>query len=331
MAPTIKDVAREAGVSFKTVSRVLNHDPGVRKETRQKVLAAAGRLDYRPHQNARQMRTQTSHTIGFITDEIATSPHAVNIIKGAQHSAWQHEKLLLVVNTERDERIERRAAEMMLERGVDGIIFAAMYHREVTPPRALSEVPSILVDCYAERTSLPSVVPDEVQGGRLATKALIERGHRRIGFINVDPIKNAAAARGRLAGFRQAHQEFDLPLDDALLRYGNTDADQGYAKTLELMRLPNPPTALFCGTDRTAMGAYDALRELSLRIPDDVAVIGFDNQDIIAAFLQPALSTVALPHFEMGQWAVEYLLEPDREPQPKQQNLPCPLVLRESL
>lgn len=333
MAITIKDVAKAAGVSFKTVSRVLNDDPAVRVATRRRVLEAAQSLDYRPHQSARQLRTQTSETIGFITDEIATSPHAGNIIKGAQFEAWRHHKLLLVVNTDLDASIEKRAVDMMLERGVDGIVFAAMYHRAVSPPTALEKVPTVLVDCFDEARKFASVVPNEVQGGYAATSVLLERGYRCIGFINVHPVQNAPAATGRLEGYRLAHETFRVPVNDDFIRFGNTDADQGYLETLALMSMPNPPTALFCGTDRTAMGAYDALRELGLRIPKDIAVIGFDNQELIANFLRPALSTVALPHFEMGRWAVRYLLKSLKGVgyYPIQHKIPCPLVLRASL
>ncbi len=330
---TIKQVADRAGVSFKTVSRVLNNDPNVATVTRERVLQAIEALDYRPNLAARHMRTGRSQIIGFITDEIATTPFAFNIVKGAQHQAWLNDQMLLVVNTERDPDIEENALNMMLQRRVEGIIYATMYHRAVNPPDLLREVPAVLLDCYSEDRSLPSVVPDEAYGGRQATEILLQKGHRRIGFINVDFVVNHPAAAGRLEGYRQALAAYGLPFDEELVRYGNTMADQGYLHTRTLMKLPNPPTALFCGTDRTAMGAYDALKELGLRIPEDIAVIGFDNQELIAAYVRPALSTMALPHYEMGEWSVQYLLEhPQAQPdKPVQAKILCPFIERESV
>jgi LacI family transcriptional regulator len=129
VAATIRDVAQRAGVSFKTVSRVLNDEPSVRPETRERVRAAIRELAYTPHHTARQMRTRRSKTIGFVSDEIATSPFAVDIVKGAQLAAWEHGMMLLVVNTERDPEVERASIASLLERRVEGIIYAAMFHR----------------------------------------------------------------------------------------------------------------------------------------------------------------------------------------------------------
>lgn len=327
VAATIKDVAQAAGVSFKTVSRVLNNNVSVTDETRARVYGAVEKLDYRVHQNARQLRTKKSNTIGFITDEIVTTPHAVHIIRGAQQAAWAHKKLLLVVNTERDEAIEAEAVEMLLERGVDGIIYATMYHREVVVPKVLENVPTVLLDCFDQSGTHPSVVPDEFQGGYLATQTLLEQGHTRIGLINVD---NPFAGEKRLAGYISAHEVAGVLVDTNLVRVGNSMADMGHALTLELMNLERPPTAFFCGTDRTAMGTYNALASLRLRIPQDVAVVGFDNEELISAYLCPPLTTVELPHFEMGRWAINKLMATNGA-RTTPCTLECPLVRRESV
>jgi LacI family transcriptional regulator len=160
----------------------------------------------------------------------------------------------------------------------------------------------------------------------------LSKGHRRIGFINVG--SRIPAAVGRLQGYRQALEDAGIPFDLELVRRGNGYQDSGYAKTIELMSQDERPTALFCATDRMAMGAYDALRDLQLAVPHDVAVMGFDNQELIAAYLRPPLSTMALPHYEMGQWAVNYLVEHGNDPdglEPVQQSLACPLIERESV
>jgi LacI family transcriptional regulator len=215
--------------------------------------------------------------------------------------------LLLLVSTQQRSDVTQAAIELMLMQQVEGIIYATMYHRSVQLRDIFHQVPTVLLDCYAEDRSLPSVVPDEIAGGRSATEVLLEKGHRRIGFINsVDPV---LATFGRLKGYKQALAAYGIAFDDALLQTGKDIASGGYDATLALMRLIERPTALFCFNDRMAMGAYDALRKLGLRIPEDVSVIGFDNQELIAAHLYPGLSTMELPHYAMGHWAVSYLLE----------------------
>ena len=185
-APSLYDVGRVAGVSQTTVSFIVNNVPNVNipQETRDRVWAAVEELGWRPNAMARGLSLQRSHTIGLISDEIVTSSHAGKIIQGAQDAAWAQNKMLLVINTGSNLDIERVAVEVMLERQVEGLIYATMYHRSVTLPAALRQVPTVLLDCYVEDRSLPSVVPDEVQGGRTATQALLQKGHRRIGFIN---------------------------------------------------------------------------------------------------------------------------------------------------
>ncbi len=332
-SPTIGDVARLAGVSPTTVSFVLNDVDGrsISERTRERVRKAVRDLGYRPNVTAKLLRASRSHAIGFITDEIATTPHAGGIIVGAQDAAWENGKILTIVNTGRNRTIEESAVEMMLERRVEGIIYAAMFHRAVEPPEVFGEVPMVLLDCYSEDGRWASVVPDEVSGGRTATEVLLTKGHERVGFINLAP--GVPAAAGRLEGYRQALEAGGLEFDASLVRHGDGSSSGGYRGALELMRAAKPPTAIFCGNDETAMGAYEALKELGLRIPGDVAVIGFDNQEIIAAQLRPPLSTVALPHYEMGRWAVKYLIEHagSGETPPVRRALDCPYVGRESV
>jgi LacI family transcriptional regulator len=333
--PSMKDVAQLAGVSRTTASYVINNAPdadSIPPETQARVRAAVEELGYRPNALAQGLRSSKSHVLGFIADEIATTPFSGKIIKGAQDAAWEHGKILLMVNTDHHLKIEEAAIDMMLERQVEGIIYAAMFHRLVDPPANIHEVATILVDCYCEDRNLPSVVPDEVAGGHTATEFLLKKGHRRIGIINGKP--QFPATVGRLEGYKQALASFDLPFDERLICFGDWWQENGYEHTLKLMRLSEPPTALFCTTDRIAMGAYDALKELGLSIPGDVAVIGFDNQDIIAAHSRPTLTTVALPYYEMGQWAVEYLIKHEDQvgaSQPVQKKLVCPLIERESV
>lgn len=220
---------------------------------------------------------------------------------------------------------------MMLERRVEGIIYAAMYHQVVEPPTHSREVPLVLLDCYSADGSLTSVVPDEVAGGFTATEVLLAKGHERVGFINL-PMRLPAAV-GRLEGYRRALAGHGLPFDESLVQNCNGTANGGYESAVELLEKEELPTAIFCGNDRVAMGVYDALKERGLRIPQDVAIVGFDNQKMVAAHLRPPLSTVALPHYEMGQWAVNRLIEVTElgEITPAHHTIGCPYVERESV
>lgn len=329
---TIKDVAHLAGVSFKTVSRVINRSPYVRDEVRQKVLRAADALEYRPHHHARHMRTQRSKVFAFMSDDVATTPFAGQIIQGAQEAAWRREMLLLTFNTAGDPALEEAAVQAALERGVEGIIFATMYHRAVQVPKDAFRLPLVLVDCFARNRPVRSVVPDEVQGGLSATRLLLEKGHRRIALINADPKYPAAA--GRLEGYRQALEGRGVPFEPGLVRTGGWWQDDGYEHALTLLECKPAPTAIFCASDRIAMGVYDALKENGLRIPEDVSVVGFDNQELLAAHSRPPLTTVRIPYFEMGAWAVNQLLqgEPDgSRPALEPFKLGCPTVVRGSV
>jgi LacI family transcriptional regulator len=331
---TMNTVAKHAGVSQTTVSYVLNAVSGVNipEETRQRVRDAIKELGYRPDAAARKMRTNRSQLIGFVTDQIATTPHAGQIVKGAQDAAWASGKLILLTNTDNHIDLEQAAVEAMLEHQVEGIIYAAMWHRLVEPPKALYEAPSVLLNCYCADRSLPSVVSDEISGGRLATEVLLRKGHRRIAFAN--HITSDPGTVGRLEGYKQALAAYGVAIDENLVCVAKEGADGGYRCTMQLFQQPNRPTALFCYNDRMAMGAYDALRKLKLSIPGDVAVVGFDNQEIIAAHLHPGLTTLELPHYAMGKWAIEYLLAQLGKGYPiapVQHVIDCPLVERESV
>lgn len=329
--PSMYDVARRAGVSQTTVSFVVNDvaNANLPAETRERVWAAIKELGWRPNAMARGLSLRQSQTIGFISDEIATTSHAGKIIQGAQDAAWAHDKLLLVIDVNQDRRREQRAIEMMLERQVEGLIYATMYHHAVRLDPIETDIPIMLLDCFDNEGLYPAIIPDEVQGGRIATEALITRGHRRIGFINnSDPIP---AAVGRLEGYRAALAAAGLPFDEHLVCAGPSSGTTGFHCTQELFLLPEPPTALFCFSDVIAMGAYDALKQRGLRIPDDVAVVGFDNLEVVAAHVYPPLSTVELPHYEMGRRAINGLLAAEPGPRTVTRHLvPCRFIERSS-
>jgi LacI family transcriptional regulator len=305
--PGIRDVAAEAGVSVTTVSHVLNDVAGTRvtEATRQRVQDAARRLGYAPNQLARGLRMQRSQTVGLISDRIATLPFAGNLIAGAQDAAREQGSVLIVVNTGGDPELEEREARVLMQRQVDGVLYATWYHREVVVPGILRSVPTVLVDASSTQSEISSVVPDEVAGGRVAAEELLRAGHRRVTFINDH--HDVPAARGRLAGFLAALEGAGVPRDGATVVRLQTTTPVGFTTAMALLSSPDRPTGVFCYNDRVAMGVYQAATELGLRIPADLSVVGFDNQEIIADALRPGLTTVQLPHYEMGAWAVDQL------------------------
>ena len=307
----IKDVAAAAGVSVTTVSHVLNDVVYARvgAETRERVHEAAQRLGYGPNRLAQALRTQRPGMMGFISEDIATTPHAGRIILGADEAAKARGYNLMIINTSGSASLESRQAdvEALLERRVDGILYATMYHRNVELPANLGSVPSVLVDSVATGGNITAVIPDEEGGARAAVAALLEAGHTRVGFIN--NTDDVPATRHRLQAFRATLTEAGLDGDAAPVESEVSEVQGGYEAARRILAREDRPTGLFCYNDRMAMGAYRAAAELGITIPADLSVVGFDDQELIAANLHPGLTTVALPHYEMGAWATEHLID----------------------
>ena len=327
------DVAMAAGVSQTTVSLVLNDAYGARLSihTRERVIAAAERLGYRLVKRGAADPSEAGATaIGFVVNEISTDPWCAIAMNGARELAWEHGLTISAAVTRGDAEMEEAVLAQMAAQPLLGLIYGTIHTRKIAPSRALYRIPTVLLNCYVADRSLPSVVPGEVAGGHTATRRLIRAGHCRIGYINGEALMDASL--DRLKGYRQALASADLPFDPDLVRPGNWEPSAGYEQTLMLMRLVDPPTAIFCGNDLMALGCYEALRELNLRIPEDVSVMGYDDREI-AQFTHPPLTTVLLPHFEMGAQAAEYIIDHAATPKarPLQLKIECPLVERSSV
>lgn len=333
-AVRLTDVAARAGVSITTASVVLNDKAdGIPLDTRQRVLAAASELGYRANAQARNLRLQKSMTLGLISDDIATMPFAGNLIRGAQEAAWNAGFLLVVVDTYGERERERRAIDALQQRQIDGFLYAAGHHKVITPPSELAGSPTVLLDARDGGSRISGVVPDEVAGARTAVEHLIDNGHRRIAFLQNQA--DIAATPLRLEGYRQALEDAGLAFDPALVE-ATVPEDRRLAleATVRLLDRPDRPTGLFCFSDRAASGAYAAARRLGLSIPDDLSVVGFDNLELVAAWVDPGLTTVQLPHEAMGRWGVERLIAILKAPEEasfEQALIPCPLVERSSV
>lgn len=336
---TMTDIARVAGCSQATVSFVLNKTPGIKlaAETRERVIEAARSLGYAApsfaHLDTADILTPAiDGKIGFVVDQLATSPEAVVAIEGARQASWNAGNIILVAQTLNDPEMEPRTIRALREQGVSALIYMAIFTREVVLPAAVYEldIPVVLINCYTTDHAFPAVVPSEIAGGQHSTRHLIQHGHRRIGTITGEPWMEAA--KDRLKGYRRALATADIPFDPELVIEGDWSASAGYAATKELLTLDDRPTAIFCQNDRTAIGCYEALKEAGMRIPEDISVIGYDDEEI-SRHLHPQLTTSVLPHRAMGRWAIEQL---DSFAQSSGRRYPiakleCPLVERLSV
>ena len=324
---TMKDVALKAGVSQSTVSFVLNglEDMRISGETRKRVMEAVEVLGYRPRGAGRPPKSAAAGVIGLMFDEIATSPFAAISIEGVQEAAWKANAIVEVVMTGGDPYYEAEVLKKWYGDSAIGVIYGSILTRELSAPDGLARHRSILLNCIDTERRYASVVPAERRGGEVATAALIAEGHQRIAFISGEPWMEASDQR--MEGYERALRAARIPVDPSLIVAGNFLPSGGRAATLKLMQDGHRPDAIFCANDLTAVGCYEALKELGEMPGETVAVMGYDDQEI-AQHLSPALSTVLLPHREMGQWCVEQLLAETATV--AQERLECPLVLRNS-
>lgn len=331
---TMTDIATRAGVSQTTVSLVLNDALGARlsDQTRLLVLEAARDLGYRREIRRGNIRPpeNAAKAIGVMVDELSTDPWCAIALDGVREKATEHGLIVSVAVTQGDADLEQAALAHFRNLPLLGLIYGTIQTRQVRPLSVFRQLPVILLNCYDAERALPSVTPREVAGGRVATEHLIGAGHRRIGLITGESWMDAML--DRLKGYRQALASHQIPFDPDLVRPGNWEPSAGYEQTRALMQLAHPPTAIFCANDLMALGCFEALKEMGKRIPDDIAVIGYDDREI-AQFLRPALTTILLPHFDMGMRAAEHLIDYARQPQkrPLQLKVDCPLVNRASV
>ncbi len=330
-------MAEAAGVSSATASLVLNGRSigRVSADIATRVEDAAARLNYRPNLIARSLRTQVSKTIGIISNDVATTPFAGAMLSGAQEVAWRNGWLLLLVNSNGEDAMEEAAIRSLVQRNVDGFIYTTMFHREIQTPDYLKKQKVVLLDCVDANKVHQSVVPNEYQGATDAVQHLVDQGHRQIAFIGTS--ENTIAGNERLRAFKDVLKKNKIELDpENIVQVSDSNAMDGFEGAQKLLTSTVRPTAIFCYTDRMAMGAYEAIAQANLSIPQDISVVGFDNQLNIADALRPPLTTVQLPHFEMGAWAATRLLEAiDPENSESlitiEQVIACPLVIRDSV
>lgn len=335
---TIKDVAALAGVSDKTVSRVVNGEPNISAKTRDKVESAIAALNYIPNQAARMVRNRRSGLIGLITDVVATTPYSVDIIRGIQDRVSDARQNLLIANTAGLPDQEQRVWRTFQEHRIDGVLLATMYHHEINFDPVERDVPTVLVNCIARgREDVTAFVPDDYQGGVAAAQHAIDCGHGRIGFLTLHP--SILAARLRRQAFEDVMRANGVPVRPEWIQAAYTgevghETMRGYEVARALLDQPadQRPGVLLTGDDEIAMQAIFAAHSLGLRVPEDIAIIGFDDFQVISTKVMPALTTVALPYYEIGFRAADRLLSmlAGDQGQAGIERLPCPLMKRDS-
>lgn len=325
---SIKDVAKRANVSTATVSRVLRNTGNVTEETRQRVLEAIEALNYQPNVLGRYLRRMETETVLVVVPDIM-NPFFSKVLRGIEAVALKHGYQVLLGDTQNDARLEEQYLNVLPQRQVDGMIFLTARIRKELMEEMARQFPIVLACEYLEGADIPTVSIDNISSARKATEHLIRLGHCRIAHLS-GPM-NIILSRDRLRGYQQALAQHELEADAALVQEGDFTYESGYNLTLKLLALEKPPTAIFAANDEMAIGAIKAVRHRGGRVPDDVAVVGFDDIQMASIF-EPSLTTIAQPMFEIGQKAMELLLEliEGTSARRRQLVLPDRLVIRDS-
>lgn len=340
---TLADVAAAAGVSGTTASLVLTGrgaELRISAAVQEKVRVTAEKLGYRPNAVSIGLRKGTTHTLGFVSDNVATSQLAGDMIQGALEAARQHGFMLFIAETEGSAKAEQALLHAMLDRQVDGVVLATMFTRHHRLPDGLDHMPTVLLNNLPDGPpTIDSVIPDEIEAGRAAARLLIEAGHRKIHLLGAGPRltdvpPHSIAGRERLLGIRETMQDAGLKpasyhkLPDWIPPYGRE------AMQAVLDQDPDPQ-ALICFNDRVAFGAYQVLDEAGLRVPDDVSIVSFDDY-AIADWMRPGLTSIAIPHRAMGRKAVDLLVNRiaargETPPEAVIHRIPMPVHVRDSV
>lgn len=308
---TTKDIANLAGVSRTTVSFVLNNVAGMRipEETRQRVLDAARQLDYHPDSIARSMASGQRKIIGFVvrqsTEQAFVDQFLPHVLIGLAQAASEHGYHTIFEPIAPDRKVGTYD-QLIRTRHVDGIILSGPRKDDEELPKIHAQGAHIVLLGQLPNSSVPYVDVDNVGGAMLATQHLLALGHRRIGLItNGSPVYTASA--DRLAGYRQALEAANVPFDESIVRFGNMTPQSGDEAMAALLSLPERPSAVFVASDTVALGALQTIKRHKLSIPQDIALVGFDDIPL-SGFVEPPLTTIRLPAFELGWDAADMLI-----------------------
>jgi len=302
---TIRDIARLAQVSTATVSYVINGKGRVSEPLKRRVLDAMTALDYHPDQVARSLKTRRTRVLGVVIPDVS-NPFFAEVMRGIEDEARKFGYSVIFCNTNEDPELERKHLATLFARRVDGVLLSSNHIRQGELHNVKRRFPMVFFDRTPPAFSGTAVVTDNFGASREAIRHLIELGHSRIAIISGS--QDLSVANARLEGFRSALQEANIPLPSEYLKFGDFfQLENGYRHGSELMRLPTPPTAIFCCNNKLTLGLMRALCELSIPCPERVSVLAFDDFEWVASF-RPHLTSVAQPTYLMGKTATEILI-----------------------
>jgi LacI family transcriptional regulator len=329
--PTIHDIARELQISASTVSRALNDNPRISMKTKEKIKALALSLGYRPNTLASNLRNKKSNTIGIVVPLINRHFFS-SVISGVEDIAYKAGFTVVISQSNDLAQKEIDIVQSMFANRVDGLIISIAMKTSTFEHLKLfrkKHIPLVFFDRAVPEIDTDKIVVDDFAGGFRVTQHLIDQGYKRIGHL-AGP-QNLTTYFDRKNGYMDALRKNGIPFDESLIHVNKLTSDDGILAVKHLMSLLNPPDALFCGNDTTALSAMIYLRDLGIRIPEDIGIVGFSNEPF-SKVVSPSISTIAQPGFEMGQKAAELIIRKIENKERTYQTiiLPTELIVRES-
>jgi LacI family transcriptional regulator/LacI family repressor for deo operon, udp, cdd, tsx, nupC, and nupG len=328
---SMNEVAKKAGVSVATVSRVLNNSTNVNDETKARILKAIKALNYQPNRVAKRLRSKSisGNLLGVLIPDIE-NPFYVDVLRGIEDVAYRNNYAIIMCNFGQDEKKEKLYLEILQSESIDGLIAAPANEDDLQLKKMVNDgLPVVCVDRGLKETDVDLVVVDNDKGAYLATEHLVNQGYKRIAYIS--GLLSIPSSRFREQGYRRALKDNGLEFDSDLVRYGNSKHQSGVELCEELLNLKNPPDAIFTGNNLITLGALETIHSRSLNIPDDIAIVGFDDM-YWASSLNPPLTAVRQPAMEIGRRAGELLIQRINDPlrSPIQMMLNVELITRHS-
>jgi DNA-binding LacI/PurR family transcriptional regulator len=327
---TIRDVASAAGVSLSTVSRVIHGHPAVNHDLQKRVLEVIAQMDYQPDRSAQRLRSKMSSVIGLIISDIE-NPFFTSVVRGVEDVAYRHQMTVVLCNTDEDPKKQERYVDVMVKERVAGLIIAPADGDTVSPLYRLQEsgIPIVLLDRNIGANKIDAVMVDNLNGAYTATKHLISLNRKRIALLNGDT--QIKTFEDRYKGYCKALEEANIKLNKQYVVEVLPKIERSYDAALQLLQLKSRPDAIFAGNNLITVGVLKAIRQLKLNVPEDIALVGFDDMPW-SSELCPPITSIAQPTYELGKEAASLLIRRLQEPSRFQQTimLHTRLIVRES-
>ena len=326
---TMKDIARLAQVSTSTVSHVINGSRFVSDEIREKVMRIVVELNYTPSYIARSLKVKATKTIGLLVTA-TNNPFFSEVMAGVEQYCQKNQYNLIIATTGGDAKRLQQNLQTLIHKQVDGVLLMCGDSRFQADMELTVSLPLVVMDWWFTELNADKILDNSEHGGYLATKSMVDAGHQKIGIITGNLRKSVA--KNRLQGYKKALSEANIVLNPDWIVESHFDFEGGIVGAQKLLALSDRPTAIFCCSDTIAIGAYQAIQNQGLRIPQDISIMGYDDIEL-ARYLFPSLSTISQPKAELGKLAVETLLQRIQEPNENYRTLVLEptCILRESI